>query len=147
MAAPAGCGEVVGLLLSHHADPQLRNNSGKTALHFAAKKGAVSVAQKLLEKDVSIINYLDGKQRSALHIAIQKEQLDFAKTLLLPQPHLYVELQDQGRNTPLLLAVSAGSRMQNFVKLIIEAGPDTEMRNKKGQTALLVAVGGGNEDL
>ena len=134
-------GEVVGLLLSHNADLQLRDNSGKTALHCAAEEGSISVAQMLLEKDVSIINYLDGKQRSALHIAIQREKLDFAGALLLRQPQIDIDLQDQDGNTPILLAVSGGSRMQGFVQLIIEAGPYTELRNKVGQTALLVAVG------
>ena len=146
-AAQAGCGEVVGLLLSHHAGPQLCDIFGKTALHYAAEEGSVSVAQRPLEKDVSIINYLDGKQRSALHIAIPREKLGFAGTLLLRQPHIDINLQDQDGNTPLLLAISAGSGMQGFVQLIIEAGPDTELRNKVGQTALLVAVGDGNDHL
>ena len=146
-AAQAGCGEVIGLLLSHHADPQLCGIFGKTALHYAAEEGSVSVAQRLLEKDVSIINYLDSKQRLALHIAIQREKLGFAGTLLLRQPHIDIDLQNQDGNTPLLLAISAGSRMQGFLQLIIEAGPDTELRNKVGQTALLVGVGDGNDDL
>ena len=146
-AAQSRSSDVVSLLLSHHADPQLRDNSGKTALHCAAEEGSVAVAQSLLEKDVSIINYIDGRQRSALHIAIQREHLDFAGILLLRQPHIDIDLQDRDGNTALLLAVSAGSRMQGFVQLIIEAGPDTELRNKRGQTALLIAVGDDNEDL
>ena len=72
MPAPqSGSANVVGLLLSHKANPQLRDNAQKTALHHVAEEGSVSVAQSLLEKDIDIINYLDGKQCSALHIAIQ----------------------------------------------------------------------------
>ena len=146
-AAQLGSGDVVGLLLSHHAAPQVRDNSGKTALYFAAEVGSVSVAQRLLEKDVSIINYLDGKQRSALHIAIQREHFDCARILLLQQPHIDIDLQDQNGNTPLLLAVSAGHRMQGFVQLLIRAGPDTELRNKVGQNALSTAVRDGKGNL
>ena len=146
-AARLGSDKVVGLLLSHKADPQLRDNSGKTALHHAAKKGSVPVAQKLLEKDNSLLNYINNKQRSALHVAIQRKRLDFVRMLLLQQPHIDIDLQDKDGNTPLLLAVSAGREMQGFVQLLTEAGPDTELRNKVGQTALLVAVGNGNEEL
>lgn len=68
--ARLGCVNTVGLLLSYKADPQLRNNFKKTALHHAAAEGSVSVAQRFLERDISIINYSDHEQRSALHVAI-----------------------------------------------------------------------------
>ena len=147
-AVQSGSDKVVGLLLSHKADPKLRDNSGKTALHHAAKEGSVPVAQRLLEEEISLLKYTDNKQRSALHIAIQEKRLDFARVLLLQQrPHIDIDLQDKDGNTPLLLAVSAGTQMQDFVQLLIEAGADTELRNKVSQTALVVAVGDGNESL
>ena len=148
--------EVVGLLLSHKADPKLRDNSGKTALHHAAKVGSDTVAQMLLKKDISLLKCTDEKQRSALHIAIQRKKLDFVRMLLLqPQPHIDIDLQDKDGNSPLLLAVSAssqmevsaGSQMKGIVRLLIELGSDTELRNKVGETALLVAVKDGHDDL
>ena len=147
-AARSGSDRVVGLLLSHKADPKLRDNSGKTALHHAAEQGSVPVAQKLLKEEISLLEYIDNKQRSVLHIAIQGKKLDFARMLLQQQqPHVDIDLQDEDGNSPLLSAVSAGSKMQDFVQLLMEAAPNTELRNKVGQTALLVAVGDGNENL
>ena len=147
-AVQSGSDKVVGLLLSHKADPKLRDNSGKTALHHAAKEGSVPVAQRLLNEEISLLKYTDNEQRSALHTAIQEKQMDIARMLLLQQqPHVDINLQDKDGNSPLLLAVSAGSKMQDFVQLLMEAGPDAELRNKVGQTALLVAVGDGNENL
>ena len=143
-AAQSGSANVVGLLLSHKADPQLRDNSKKTALHHAAEEGSVSVAQRLLEKDISIIDYLDDKQRSALHIATQNQRPDFARALLLRQPHININLQDKDGNSPLLLT-SKGD--EGFAQFLIESGADTELRNKVGQTALLIAVSDRNETM
>ena len=105
---------------------------------------AISVAQSLLEKDIDIINYLDGKQCSALHIAIQNLKTDFARALLLRQPHIKINLEDKDGNTPLLLAVI---KNQDFAQFLIESGADTELRNKVGQTALLIAVSDSKENL
>ena len=143
-AARSGSANVVGLLLSHKADPQLRDNFKKTALHRAAEGGSVSVAQSLLEKDISIIDYLDDKKWSALHIAIQNFNTDFARALVLRQPHININLQDKDGNTPLLLAIKKHEAFANF---LIESGADTELRNKAGETALLVAVRDSDENL
>lgn len=82
-AARSRCIKTVGFLLSYKANPQLRDNSKKTALHHAAAEGSVSVAQRLLERDISIINYSDHGHQSVLHVAIQRKQTDFARMLLM----------------------------------------------------------------
>lgn len=147
IAAQSGSDDVVGLLLSENSDPQLRDNSGQIVLHHAAEEGSVSVAQKIWDKHISIINHQDDKQESALHVAIRRRRPDLAKALLLRQPHIDVNLQDTNGNTPLLLAVNSGSKMHDHIELLIEAGADTELRNKVGQTALLLTVGDGNEKI
>ena len=43
-AAQSGSANIVGLLLSHKANPQLRDNSQKTALHHVAEEGSVSAS-------------------------------------------------------------------------------------------------------
>ena len=147
-AAQFGSGEVVSILLSHNADPQLRDNCEQTALHRIAHAGFISIGQSLLEKYISIINYQDYRQQSALHVAVLVGKKRFARMLLSWQPHININLQDEIGNTPLLtLASSVRGKKKDIAKLLIESGANTELRNKVGQTALSIAVSDGNEDL
>ena len=63
---------------------------------------------------------------------------------MLRQPHIKINLQDKDGNTPLLLETIT---KQDFAQFLIESGADTELRNKVGQTALLLAVSDDNEKL
>ena len=112
-----------------------------------ATRGTTIALAKLSEKDISIIDYLDDKQRSALHVAIKKKNTEVARMLLSRQPHININLQDEDGNTSLLLAVLTAEEEQGLAGLLVECGADTEFRNKVGQTALLVAVSNGDENV
>ena len=65
--------------------------------------------------------------------------------LLMWQPSININLQDGDGYTPLLLAVKKMDVIT--AQLLVESGADTEVRNKVAQTALLIAVSNGNENL
>lgn len=128
----------VGLLLSHNANVRLRDNRQQTALHFAATDGGKGPAQRILEKEINIINWQDDCGFSALHTAIRNKKPDVVSTLLEQMPHIDINLKDKSGDTPLLLAVR--NRLNDVVKNLLRCGAETAPRNNKSQTALLLAI-------
>ena len=142
MSAFSGQDTIVELLLSHNASVTLRDKRQQTALHYAAKLGHTKIAQKILEKDVSIINNQDNDGCTALHTAIYYEShhktSEFTKVLIREGPHIDINLGDRKGNTPLMLAVREG--LDDIVELLLENKAEVHLRNKKGETALLLAT-------
>ncbi len=137
-SANSGHDTVVELLLSHSASAKIRDNSKQTALHYAAKGGHKRIAQHILEKDIKVINDQDADGYSALHTTIYNRETDFVKMLLAKRPDININLQDNRGNTPLLLAVER--RLDDVVEHLLKCEADTDIRNKKGETALLLAI-------
>ena len=138
MSTELGHDTIVGLLLSHKASLRLRDNSKQTALHYAASVGRKDIAQIILGADIDIINEQDGNGYSALHTAINGKKIEFAEMLLGIQPHININLKDGRGNTPLLLAVQ--ERLDDIVRVLLKFKADLEPRNKKGETAFLLAI-------
>ncbi len=77
---------LIQLLLSHHADPNIRNKAGRTALHSALAKPEIKVCRLLLEHkaDPNLLYCGDGEtsEWTPLQYAISASRLDLARLLL-----------------------------------------------------------------
>ncbi|KJV76728.1 ankyrin repeat family protein, partial [Orientia tsutsugamushi str. UT76] len=58
------------LLLARNANALLRDDSGKTPAHLAAKYGYDSVIKLLLDRDHNVINLQDNHSQTVLHLAV-----------------------------------------------------------------------------
>ena len=63
LAASNGCRDVVAILLSRGADPNLPDGNGRTALHLAAEVGHCRVLQLLLDHGANV----DARVSISLH--------------------------------------------------------------------------------
>ena len=63
MAAYEGYHRVVNALLGHGANFEAKDDTGRTALHWAARQGHYAVYKMLRERDAGVENIAeDGKQ-------------------------------------------------------------------------------------
>ena len=138
MSAKSGHDPVVELLLSYNASVRIRDKLKQTVLHYAAKGAHKRIAQHVLEKDIEVMNDQDIDGYSALHTAIYNKEPDFVKMLLEKRPDININLQDERGNTPLLLTVHR--RLDDVVEHLLKCEADMDIRNRKGETALLLAI-------
>jgi len=61
--------EVIGELLSHGADPCLKNKDGWTCFHIACREGDPAVVQRLLQAAPGVWNTHSKILRTPLHTA------------------------------------------------------------------------------
>ena len=107
---------IARILLEHGAEPNVKNNDGKTLLHvllgsdwgYDDEDGAQRIAQLLLEHGVS------------------------------------VDAQDEDHKTPLHLAVKCGT--PELTQTLLEHGADPNMKDKEGKTPLDLVLDGKIDD-
>ncbi len=73
--------ELVSLLLSFGADPDVQSNHGLVPLHIASKLGNMDIARMLLDAHCDL-SAVDSHGNSALHISIANRHVLFSHTLL-----------------------------------------------------------------
>ncbi|KAI1885208.1 hypothetical protein AGOR_G00217810 [Albula goreensis] len=117
-AAHAGAAEVVELLLSRGADPELADNQGQSPLTLAARQGHVGTLRVLL----------DWAGRAGETVA-----------------NAMVEHADAEGWTPLRLAAWGGHR--EAVHLLLASGAEVDGSDPEGRTALRAAAWGGHEEI
>ncbi|KAF6217277.1 hypothetical protein GE061_001631 [Apolygus lucorum] len=85
------------LLESSETDPNLLDNFGSTALHYACKNNDIEMVQTILQRSDANVNITNRKGKSPLHIVLDKEPsseyLDVLNALL-SRPDLDVSLTD-----------------------------------------------------
>jgi ankyrin repeat protein len=93
-------------LLQQNINVNAVSDDGWTALHFAAFKGYNEVARALL--DAKINPNIQGKiyNRTALHYAVDRENVEMVKLILSYNPN--VTLRDKSNKTPLDIAKQKG---------------------------------------
>jgi len=131
-ALSRGHHDVVHLLQRHGADPNSRDDGGKTLLHTASVEGDLKVAQGLLELGADI-NSRDNKGRTPLYV-IQWNS-DYVALLLLEHGADPGARDDDGE-TPLHVASRSGSL--KFAQRLLELGVGVNPRDNIGRTPLHV---------
>ena len=102
-------------LLEKGTDPNIRDGSGNTPLHFAASKGCVEVARLLLEHGADP-NAQDKSGKTPLHVAAFNGHVDVVRLLL--EYGADPSIRNRDGKTPLDLARESGHR--EVVSLIEE---------------------------
>ncbi len=137
-AAAADDKELAVALLEQGADPNHRNNLGRTALMYAAIEGQDDIAKALLQKNADP-NIGDNDGDTALHLAIymKAKGLNIVRLLLASKanPNAANELGD----TPMHWAAAAGNI--EAARLLISSGAGVNARSKAGQSPLGRAMG------
>lgn len=111
--------------------------SFQTPLHFAAKLGNIEVCKKLLGVSVHMC-HTDNTGATPLHLAAATG----ASLELLDALKADIQTPDDNGNAPLALASSS-----NTVKSLVQLRASVNHTNKRGQTALSLAVSQGAIDL
>jgi len=86
----------------------------------------------------------DKKGIPLLCISARNGHINTLKVLLKSGAHVNLIAEDRGSTA---LLDSAIERNKDMVKILIEAGADVNIQSKDGQTALVVVVGAGDEEL
>ncbi|KAK0737144.1 ankyrin repeat-containing domain protein [Apiosordaria backusii] len=138
-------GDCVQLLLQAGADPKLQNEEKRTALHWAARGGAIKAGRDLLNKCPALLHIKDEQNLSAMHLAIRKFEPAFAEMLLeefYPEYATNLEsdltaVHEGSGETPLL---SATKRFQvGVVEKLLKLGAEIDVKDKSGKTPLMYA--------
>ena len=149
VAAEYNLEESVSVLLENGASPRARDTSESTALHVAAREGAINVARQLIEADATLLECQDDKLQSALHVAAARLDKKLATVLLTQRAESFVNLQDRLGDTALLLAIKKdeNDNRNEVIELLISSGAHMDIRNKDGGTALLLAIDNDDQTL
>ena len=105
---------IVTVLLEGGADPNLADENGKTALHYAAAFGKDEAVQILIEHGASI-DLQDNNGNTALHSAATNGKTKVVSALI--ELGAALELQNEEGQTPLDVA-----KNEAIIELLNEAG-------------------------
>ena len=123
---------MINLLLQNGADPNDKDNQGKTPLHYAClflKNRSLLEALLSIKKKNKALHIQDNEGNTPLHVACEYGNLGFAKLLLESKANPNV--QNKKGDTPLHIA-SLSSAVDS-VKLLLEHGADPRITNNKGK--------------
>ncbi|XP_013863484.1 ankyrin repeat domain-containing protein 26 isoform X2 [Austrofundulus limnaeus] len=129
----------VSILLENHAEPNLVDINGNTALHLAANIPSISTAILLLQHGAEI-NTQNKEGFTPLTVAVREDHIDMAEFLL--KEFADVNSVDQDQRSPLMLA--AGNEQINMVKLLLQFNADVTLKDTKGWSADDYAVMNGH---
>lgn len=125
--------KVVDTLLS---DPktkvEVRSEQDESPLMLAAFKGLTEVCEKLIAMDADV----NKPGWSALHYAATGGHVAVIRLLL--DNHAYIDAASPNGSTPLMMAAMYGSA--SAVKLLLESGADSGLKNDLGLTAIDFAL-------
>jgi uncharacterized protein len=117
---------------------EARTKDDESALMMAALKGHTALAKKLVDKGADV----NKPGWAPLHYAATGGHLEIMNLLL--EHHAFIDAESPSGTTPLMMAAHYGTPAA--VKLLLEAGADTAMKNQLGLTALDFANRGNRKD-
>lgn len=124
-------------LVNYGADIKMKNNTGMSALQFAAQGNQAAVLTYLLDYHHFDINEVDAKHSTALHWAIFNSNELALSYLLARAPH--VNAQDVKGVTPLHLAVISSERPLVLIRMLLMHKADPNISDLKERTPLQYA--------
>ncbi|MDP1892715.1 MAG: ankyrin repeat domain-containing protein [Hydrogenophaga sp.] len=129
------------LLAQNSVDVEGHNSQGESPLMIAALKGQLVQAQRLIERRAEV----NKPGWTPLHYAASNEApTSVAMVRLLLEHHAYIDAESPNRTTPLMMAAHYGSPA--VVKLLLEEGADSSVKNEKGLTAVDFANRAGRKE-
>lgn len=144
-AAANGSFDVVKLLANSHANPELADNNGRTALSQAAERGHTKIVRFLLGKDNVNPSSEDKKGQTPMYYAARNHHEGVVK-LLVSLGEVHSDSWTLGGRTHLSLAVETGD--ERMVLIILKtADADPNFKDRDGCLPLLLAAQNGNTGL
>ncbi len=133
--------DMVNILLSRGADPNLSNNDGKTALIIAVEEKIENMVRVLLDKGANV-NAKDNDGRTALMWSSWWGKPDAMRILLGKGADVNAKSGDGG--TALMWAAMHSD--SESIKVLLDAGADLHAKSTAGRTALMLAVREGRSE-
>ncbi|KAH9494606.1 hypothetical protein Btru_019695 [Bulinus truncatus] len=131
-----GCETILEILLQSGADPNMSNEGGKTALHFAVSENHLKNVETLLNYSADV-NKRCHLGLTCLHLCANKQDIEMVR--LLFKHGADVNLDGYLGNTPLLLAANIADVNSDFLNYLIDIGSNVNHINKEGFSALMFA--------
>jgi ankyrin repeat protein len=119
----------------NNIDWEAINNEEQTVMDLVLQRGNIELLDFISYLGASIDDAKDSKGRNILQVAYMKENEDYFD-IYCQDP--YINHQDNNGDTVLSYAVRDAA--QTEVEKILNAEPDLDIRNHKGQTALEISV-------
>jgi ankyrin repeat protein len=143
------CAKVVSLLLAMGANINAHDNNGNTAIFNAVETSASSATVEALAAggaDVNETHKMDqaGTKMSLLMCSMFDETAKTTEVLLTHHANVDWQRPDNGQ-TALIAAINLVQ--PKFVKLLIDHGANTEIKDLDGNTALDYARNNGSQDI
>lgn len=107
---------------------ETRNAHDESPLMMAALKGHTAIVKELIRRDADV----NKPGWAPLHYAATGAHLEIMELLL--EHHAFIDAESPNGTTPLMMAAQYGTTAA--VKLLLEAGADTAMKNQLGLTAV-----------
>ena len=150
--------EMVEAAIEDGVDVNGIGSNGETALHYAAYYGKTDMVRLLIESGANVnirdIDEHNGLSSGSTPLALAARETFSENSSEVVDALLTAgadpNIQDDDGNTPLINAVRSHSEyfstLEHVAKLV-EAGADLEIKNVKGDTALMCALGGDHDEL
>ncbi len=139
MASWNNCPEIVRLLLSMGADPNITTNDGWTPLIAASLLGFNDIADTLI-KSGARINTQANDGVTGLYVASQEGHSEVVSLLLNQHADIYLSKKEPPKTSTSPLAIACQNGHKNVVELLLEANPtQIDAKNESGATPLFIA--------
>lgn len=122
-------------LVEHGANPSAVDSSQSTALHYASYRGDAALVDYLLERKGIIINAVDDRGNTPLHLAASNGREEIVRKLITAGADS--KLKNSDGYTPLLRACAQGESA--CVKALLESGSSASEVDSHGRNARQVA--------
>ncbi|KAI4825374.1 hypothetical protein KUCAC02_021057, partial [Chaenocephalus aceratus] len=129
----------VKILLENHAEPNLVDINGNTALHLSANIPSMSTTIALLEHEADI-NAHNKEGFTPLIVAVREDHIEMAEFLLKERAD--INIMDQSQRSALMLA--AGNGQISMLRLLLRFDADITIKDTKGWSADDYAVMNGH---
>lgn len=147
-AAKSGDLEKLKLLLAN--DPSLlylKDEVGKTPLHWATGRGQIEAIKLLLDTYHVDVNIRNNNEGTPLHVAASQAQPEAARILIAH--HALVDAKTKDNSTPLHFAAYKGRKAGHIetAQILLENKADPNAQTYNGATPLFYAIQRNNSEI